>query len=218
MAAPSTSLSKLIYTIPLSKGRMEALTDGIFAIAMTLLVLELKVTDAPKSISSSELLRLLGAQGTAFFSFGLSFLYCGLLWVMHHLAAHFFRYVQVGLAWFNLLFLMFISLLPFSCALLGHFLHNRAAQEIYFGNLFMAALMLAAQWFFAKKRRLLNEDDPLAARALERRIAALPVALIVGMIGAFFNVNAGFWGFLIAILALRLWERKRFSAQRTPAS
>ena len=204
--------------MPLSKGRMEALTDGIFAIAMTLLVLELKVTDAPKSISSSELLRLLGTQGTAFISFVLSFLYCGVLWVMHHLAAHFFRYIQVGLAWFNLLFLMFISLLPFSCALLGHFLHNRAAQEIYFGNMFMAALMLAVQWFFAKKRGLLNEDDPLAARLMGQRIAALPVALIVAMVGALFNVNGGFWGLAITLVVLRLWQRKRFSAQRPPAS
>ena len=61
---------------------MEALSDGIFAIAMTLLVLELKVPDLPKSAGASELLHKIGEEGPAFFSFLVSFLYCGLLWMM----------------------------------------------------------------------------------------------------------------------------------------
>src|SRR6185312_10886892 len=100
---------------------MEALTDGIFAIAMTLLVLELKVPELPKSVSTSELLQSLRHEGPAFISFMVSFLYCGVLWMMHHLAMHFIRHIQIGLVWLNLLFLMSISVLPFSCALLGHF-------------------------------------------------------------------------------------------------
>ena len=98
---------------------MEALTDGIFAIAMTLLVLEIKVPDLPKSASTSQLLESIGHEAPAFFSFFVSFLYCGLLWVMHHLAMHFVRHLQIALVWLNLLFLMSISVMPFSCALLG---------------------------------------------------------------------------------------------------
>ena len=62
---------------------MEALTDGIFAIAMTLLVLELKIPDLPRRVDTSELLQKIGEEGPAFFSFMISFLYCGLLWVMY---------------------------------------------------------------------------------------------------------------------------------------
>ena len=58
-----------MHTVLLSKGRMEALTDGIFAIAMTLMVLELKVPDLPKTVSSHELLRRLGEEGPVFVSF-----------------------------------------------------------------------------------------------------------------------------------------------------
>src|ERR1700681_2919431 len=130
MSTPPLSARKLIHSILLSKGRMEALTDGIFAIAMTLLVLELKVPDLPKSASSSELLERIGHEAPAFFSFFVSFLYCGLLWVLHHLAMHFVRHLQIAVVWLNLLFLMSISIMPFSCALLGHFLNNRAVQEI----------------------------------------------------------------------------------------
>ncbi|HEV7521471.1 MAG TPA: TMEM175 family protein, partial [Candidatus Angelobacter sp.] len=85
MSTPPLSARKLMHSILLSKGRMEALTDGIFAIAMTLLVLELKIPDLPKHASATELLHKIGEEGPSLFSFMISFLYCGLLWVMHHL-------------------------------------------------------------------------------------------------------------------------------------
>jgi uncharacterized membrane protein len=156
---------------------MEALTDGIFAIAMTLLVLELKVPDLPKSVGPSQLLESVGHEAPAFFSFFVSFLYCGLLWVMHHLAMHFVRHLQIALVWLNLLFLMSISVMPFSCALLGHFLRNRVAQEIYFGNMFLAATLLAAQWLLARQKKLLSEDEPLKAQLMGQQIFFFPVAL-----------------------------------------
>jgi len=155
---------------------MEALTDGIFAIAMTLLVLELKVPELPKSVSTSELLQSLRHEGPAFISFMVSFLYCGVLWMMHHLAMHFIRHIQIGLVWLNLLFLMSISVLPFSCALLGHFFHNTGAQEIYFSNMFVAALLLYAQWVVADRKKLIAGDDPRAARAMGQQLVMFPMA------------------------------------------
>ena len=157
------SIRQIIHNMLMSKVRLEALTDGIFAIAMTLLVLELKVPELPKTVSAWELLRHLGEGAPAFFSFMVSFLYCGLLWIMHHLAMHFIRHIQIAMVWLNLLFLMSISLLPFSCALLGHYLRNQAAQEIYFWNLFVAAFFQFLMWTFARRRKLINEDDPRAA-------------------------------------------------------
>src|SRR6185312_14042968 len=106
-----------------------------------------------QSVPSHEILRRLGEEGPVFLSFFFSFVYCGLLWLFHHLAMHFFRHMQVAVVWLNLLFLMSISILPFSCALLGRFMNNRAVLEIYFGNLFLAALLLLLQWMFARKRK-----------------------------------------------------------------
>jgi uncharacterized membrane protein len=207
MSTPPTSVRKIMHNILLSKGRMEALTDGIFAIAMTLLVLELKVPDLPKSVDSSELLHKVGEQMPAFFSFVISFLYCGLLWMMHHLAMHFIRQLQFGLVWLNLLFLMSISTMPFSCGLLAHFLRTRAAQEIYFANMFIAASLLAIQWLLAKNKKLINEDDLIASRLMGQQIMIFPVALAVGGITAHFNPLAGSYGFILTLLALRLWQR-----------
>lgn len=187
---------------------MEALTDGIFAIAMTLLVLELKVPDLPKSASSSELLHKIGEEMPSLFSFMLSFLYCGLLWVMHHLAMHFVRHLQIGLVWLNLVFLMSISTMPFSCGLLGHFLRNRAAQEIYFANMFVAAALLAAQWLLASKKKLINEDDARASTLMGQQLLFFPAALGAAMVAAYFNPLAGSYAFIFALLVMRLWQRR----------
>jgi TMEM175 potassium channel family protein len=215
MSPDSPSVRKLIHSILLSKARMEALTDGIFAIAMTLLVLELKVPDLPKSVGSGELLRKIAEEMPSFFSFLISFLYCGLLWVMHHLAVHFFRHLQVALVWLNLLFLMSISTMPFSCGLLGHFLRNRAAQEIYFANMFVAAALLALQWIVAKKKKLINEDDPRASALMGQQVMFFPVALGAAMVASYFNPLAGSYAFIVVLLALRLWQRKWHRSQTT---
>jgi uncharacterized membrane protein len=209
MSTPAMSARKSLHSILLSKGRMEALTDGIFAIAMTLLVLELKVPDLPRTAGTGELLQGIGREAPAFFSFLVSFLYCGLLWILHHLAMHFIRHLQIALVWMNLLFLMSVSIMPFSCALLGHFLRNSAAQEIYFGNMFAAAVLLAAQWLVAKKKKLINEDDPLKSQLMGQQIIFFPIALSAAMAAVrFISPQAGFYAMAIVLVALRLWQRK----------
>jgi len=212
------SIRQVIHRMLMSKGRLEALTDGIFAIAMTLLVLELKVPELPKTVSSSELLQRLGEAGPAFFSFLVSFLYCGLLWIMHHLAMHFIRHIQIALVWLNLLFLMSISVLPFSCALLGHYLKNTAAQEIYFSNLFVSALFLFLIWTFARRRKLISEDDPRAVRAMNQQLTIFPVAIAAGTLAALYRPIAGFWGMTVVLLALRVWQRQSFRKELTAPS
>ena len=208
MSARPASPKNLLHSILLSKGRMEALTDGIFAIAMTLLVLELKVPDLPKSASVSELLHKIGEEMPAIFSFLISFLYCGLLWVLHHLAMHFVRHLQIVLVWLNLVFLMSISTMPFSCGLLGHFLRNRAAQEIYFGNMFVASALLAAQWLVARKKNLISEDEPQKAQLMGQQIFFFPIALGAALLAVhFINPQAGFYAMAIVLVALRLWQK-----------
>ena len=217
MDSQAKSVRQLLHTVLLSKGRVEALTDGIFAIAMTLLVLELKVPDLPKSAASHELLYRLGEEAPAWMSFLLSFMYCGLLWFLHHLAMHFVRHMQALLVWLNLLFLMSISIWPFSCALLGHFIRNRAAVEIYFGNVLLAALLLWAQWLFARRRKLISEDDPRAAEAMGMRLTAVPVAIAAGMLATVYRPLAGFYAMSFVLIGFRLWQRRVF-AKRAQAT
>lgn len=215
MSSKPVSGRSLIHGVLLSTGRIEALTDGIFAIAMTLLVLELKVPELPKSIGSAELLHRLGEEMPAFFSFLVSFIYCGLLWILHHLAMHFIRHLKLVLVWLNLLFLMSVAVVPFSCAMLGHFLRNRAAQEIYFANLFLCALLLYLQWVVAQHKGLINQDDPRAVSAMGYQLVIFPLALGAGMGATLFHPMAGFYSMSAVLLALRLWRRQWSRKQPT---
>lgn len=218
MSSPAKSIRQLIFSVQLSKGRMEALTDGIFAIAMTLLVLELKVPELGRGVGSRELLHKLGQQLPSFFSFFVSFLYCGMLWIQHHLAMHFVRYVKAGMVWLNLGFLMTISVLPFSCALLGHFLQNVAAKEIYFGNLFLAASLLALQWLIARRKNLLNEDDPRALKAVGQQLLVLPLATLAGIAATPLGAETGFYAMAGVLLLLRFRQKKHFTRELTAPS
>jgi TMEM175 potassium channel family protein len=215
MTTPPTSVRKIIHSILFSKGRMEALTDGIFAIAMTLLVLELKIPDLPKSTSTHELLHGIREEAPAMVSFIISFLYCALLWVFHHMAMHFIRHLQMVLVWVNLLFLMSVSTMPFSCGLLGHFLRNRGAQEIYFGNMFLAAALLALQWIIAKKKDLLNQDDRHRTSLMGQQIIFFPIAMFAGLVAAYFKPLAGSYAFIAVLFTFRLWQRKWHRAHAT---
>jgi uncharacterized membrane protein len=218
MSSPAKSIRQLIFGIQLSKSRMEALTDGIFAIAMTLLVLELKVPELAKGVGSRELLHNLGHQLPSFFSFFVSFLYCGMMWIHHHLAMHFVRHMKAGMVWLNLVFLMTISVLPFSCALLGHFLTNMAAKEIYFANLFLAASLLALQWIAARRKNMLNEDDPRALKAVGQQLLILPLATLAGMAATPLGAEAGFYSMAVVLLALRFWQKKAVPMELTVPS
>jgi uncharacterized membrane protein len=110
--------------VTLSKSRIEALSDGVFSIAMMLLVLKLEVPEHHHS--NNEMLRQLAALHVA------TFLVAGGFWFLHHLTFHFIRHVNGFLVWVNLIFLMFVSLLPFSAGLMGTcgcILDHRAAES-----------------------------------------------------------------------------------------
>jgi TMEM175 potassium channel family protein len=160
-----------------NKARIEALSDGIFAIVMTLLVLELKVPDLPRDVSGAELWRAVAAHGFTFFSFYLTFALAGLFWFWHHVTFHYISHVDGTIVWINLAFLMFVSLLPYSTAMLGAFtLHQPVSLGFYFGNQLALGLLLNAQWQYARARGLVTDRNAFIVRRFERSILAQPVA------------------------------------------
>jgi uncharacterized membrane protein len=108
--------------VTLSKSRIEALSDGVFSITMTLLVLKLEAPEVMHHSSNEMMLQQLLALGPQFGTYVVTFLIAGGFWFLHHLRFHFIRHVNGVLVWINLLFLMFVALLPFSAGLMGHLL------------------------------------------------------------------------------------------------
>ena len=105
-------------------GRMEAFSDGIFAIAMTLLVLELHVPALAATGSAGELAKALLLMWPKFAGYGGSFLILGVLWIGHHNQFHYIRRVDRPFLWINIFFFMCVGFMPYCTALMGTFIWN----------------------------------------------------------------------------------------------
>jgi uncharacterized membrane protein len=201
-----------------NKARIEALSDGIFAIAMTLLVLEIKVPDLPRDVSPHDLWQAVAAHGFTFFSFYLTFALAGLFWFWHHVSFHYISRVDGAILWINLAFLMFVSLLPYSTAMLGAFtLHQPVSLGFYFGNQLALGLLLNAHWRYAHANGLISEPDVYVVRRVERAIIAQPLACVIAIGLLFVNPRQAFLAFALvqaagAFIARRLAARKRSRA------
>jgi len=167
----------------LSPGRIEALCDGVFAIAMTILVLELHV---PERLGPGGLAGELGRLLPKLASYAVSFVILGTLWVGHRYQFHFIRRSDRALLWINLGFLLFISFLPFATALVGSYPAERAAVLTYGATLMAAGLCLLAQWEYVSRRRglLASSTDATAVRALRARVIAGTVCYAVALLTA----------------------------------
>lgn len=114
----------------LSKHRIEALVDGIFAVAMTLLVIELRLPEHANALSSAELLGVLRELAPTFISWVLSFMVLALYWTANHRLYSYVRHVDAPLLWYTILLLAGASLLPFASAVNSRYL-SQLAQLVY---------------------------------------------------------------------------------------
>jgi len=166
-----------------SKARIEALSDAVFAIVMTLLVLELKVPELPRDAASAEFRHELAALGPRFFAYFLTFLWSGMFWVWHHRAFHALTRIDAVLFGLNLAFLAFVSLLPFSLGMIAAFsFRHPVAIAWYLANLFALSLTLNAFWIYARRRGFQSPAaDPARLRKYTIMLAGQPVAGAVAL-------------------------------------
>ncbi|MET8471480.1 TMEM175 family protein [Streptomyces sp. NPDC006422] len=156
-------------------GRLEAFSDGVFAIAITLLILEVKV---PHVEHGESLWRALGDQWPSYAGYVVSFLVIGIIWVNHHqVFSHVVR-VDRPLMFFNLLLLMIVAALPWPTAMLAEYLRegdsaSHAAAAVY--SLTMVAMSFAFQalwWHLTRSGHLFHARvDPEGARGTRARFA-----------------------------------------------
>ncbi|MFC4884932.1 TMEM175 family protein [Streptomyces beijiangensis] len=148
-------------------GRLEAFSDGVFAIAITLLILEIKVPEH----AGGELWKALGEQWPSYAAYVVSFLVIGIMWLNHHQIFRFVARVDRTLMFLNLLLLMTVAALPWPAALLATYLREGSASHVaaavYSGLMVVMALTFQAVWWHLTKTGHLFDDrvDALAARA-----------------------------------------------------
>jgi uncharacterized membrane protein len=168
--------------------RLLALTDGVVAIALTLLVLQLQVpadTMVQNADSGRELWHALNIDGSELTSYLVSFVIISQFWLVHHRTMRDMKGHSEGLAWRNFGFLLALTLMPFTSDLIGRYGSNPVAITLFALNL--AAISLASQWIvlYAASHNLVQDGrrsphDELAARirvALVLAIIALSLVL-----------------------------------------
>lgn len=151
--------------------RVQALTDGVFAIVMTLLVFEIEVP-GPDASFPQAIWDLL----PNFLSYVISFVILGIYWVEHRTQFLYIHHCNQTLLWLNILFLMCVSLIPFSAALLGQHSTERTSVIIYGVNLIVVALAHEGLWAYATRTpALVNNDITPDVVQREGQLLLLPV-------------------------------------------
>jgi uncharacterized membrane protein len=165
--------------VGLPPNRIEALADGIFAVAMTILVLELHVPELGSDVSDARLQSALESFLPKALNFASGFVILGTLWIGHRYQFHYIRCSNRAILWINLVFLLAISFLPFVVALIGTYGAKRVTCILYGATLVGAMTCLLAQWSYAAgpSRRLVGHTVPPEV------VAGLRNRVVMGMIG-----------------------------------
>ena len=151
--------------------RLAALSDGIFAVAMTLLVLGLGVPTSGKIHAEQDLWTALVKLAPSLLSYFMSFLTLGIFWVGQQTQLNHFATSNRHLAWIHLAFLLAVSLMPFSTGLLAEFITYRIALLVYWLNLLLLGVALFASWQYAQHAGLMKDEVTAEIHsATERRI------------------------------------------------
>jgi len=151
--------------------RLAALSDGIFAVAMTLLVLDIHIPPAEAVHSEAALLQALAALAPQWTAYLMSFLTLGIFWAGQQTQLNHIREGSRDLTWIHLAFLFAITLMPLTTRLLAEFITYRSALLLYWLNILLPGAMLYWSWTYASHHDLIKEETaPEIRGAICRRI------------------------------------------------
>ena len=204
-------------------GRLEAFSDGVFAIAITLLVLDIAVPAG----AGQHLLRSFIDEWPSYVAYVVSFSTIGAMWLGHNAVTEYLDHADATFVRLNLLFLLFVSFLPFPTRLFADFIQRdspeRVAVTIYGISLLLTATLLMVLWRYALRTKLVRPDaDDEEVQLLTQRLTpGLGAYLVLIVAGLFVPIIAVIGYFAIAVFyiipfrqlrqGLRFWRRARRS-------
>jgi uncharacterized membrane protein len=196
----------------LSTGRLEALSDGVFAIAITLLVLDIAVP----AHAGNDLLGAVTHQWPAYLAYGVSFSTIGALWLGHNVITEYLDRADAVFVRLNLLLLFLVALLPFPTRLFADYLGEekpeRVAATIYGLCLLVASTLLWVLWRYAVHARLVrpdmaDEEVELLTQRLTPGLGGYVLLIVVGLFVPIIAV-AGYLAIaLFYVIPFRRWTR-----------
>ena len=197
----------------LPRARLETLGDGVFAIAMTVLVLGIAVPDVPRGELWTHLVHL----WPKFASYALSFVMLGVLWIGHYYQFRYIERVDRTLIWINLMWLLTVTFLPFCAGVLGNSYDDPVAVVLYGGSIVASGTCMLLHWRHATRVGLTAADlpAPVVSTLSMRIILGMGVAAAAVAVG-FVEPRVSFGVFLILPLPyMRRSSLERESVRRT---
>jgi uncharacterized membrane protein len=194
--------------------RLGSLSDGVFAFAMTLLVLDLRVPVLEGFQSEGALQHALAGLAPNLLTYLLSFMTLGIFWVGQHTQLSKLKHSERSLTWIHLAFLLTVTMVPFSTKLLAAFITYRTAVLIYWLNIVALGATVYWSWSYALKANLVKEEAPAGlAEAVRRRIFVAQALYAVGASLCFISTYLSI-GFMILVqlnylIAPRFWVLRR---------
>jgi uncharacterized membrane protein len=172
----------------IAKNRLETLVDGIFAFAMTLLVLGINLPRPAESLAPAVLTGLIEGLVPQVFTFIIAFLVLALFWLSHHRQFHFVQKVDPTLLWINVFILISIVFVPFSTDIAGDYPDVLSAVLLLHTNMLIVGLLFAIQWRHICRHEHLC--DPVPGKKIVHlwflRSALVPaIAVIAGVVALF---------------------------------
>lgn len=176
--------------------RLCAVSDAVYAFALTLLVLDLKVPEVA-GITNPQLTTDLLQQLPNFFAYAIGFSVVAFFWINHHRLFHSVTSCDARAVIFNFAHLLFISLTPYGASLIGHYEGDRIATIVFSSNLGLASLsmIVLAQHVLAKKEWWTNDTGGTWVKVPSWKIYAGPGIALISILVSFININ----------VALLLW-------------
>ncbi len=188
----------------ITTARIETLTDGVFAIVMTVLVFDIHVPLQELRSIRSACCSALSQLAPNLLGYVITFVILGVFWVGHHNQYFYIRRADRVLLWINIFFMMCVALLPFSAGVFSRYGQDRVAIIVYNINLILTGVMLFLHWWYATRDNhlLSHVIEPHVRRIVYRRILTPPALYFVAILVSLINVELSI---VIDILVPIIW-------------
>lgn len=195
--------------------RMAALSDGIFAVAMTILVLDIHIPELSGIHSEAALQHALAGMTTQLIPFLMSFMTLGIFWMGQQTQFNLFKKSDRHIQWIHIGFLIFVCILPLSTRLLAEFITFQTALFVYWANILFLGAMLYWSWIYARNNGLVEQEVLLKiGKGNDRRIIVAQALYFGAMLLGFISTYIGIAAFIIiqldyAVAPAFSWRRRK---------
>jgi uncharacterized membrane protein len=195
-------------TLNLPTNRIETLADGIFAIAMTLLVLGISVPNLPSSTDPQVFNAYIFSIIPEIFVYILSFILLAVFWLNHHI---FFviKKSDITLIWINIFFLMSIAIVPFTTSLIGKYGQFHLSVLIFDLNMLIIGILFYSIFAYAARHDFMAESVKKKSADIQRSNLILPILAGIAIIISFFNSMLSVFIFFLLPITFTLYNFAR---------